>query len=401
METRTALIGPIEKSWVKELAEQQLGEGAAVLRKAAVEAACAVPEIRELAAGAYLVVEPGCIQNWEEFQKTAPAYAVAADGRVWSKSCFDLQKKQWNYDHHEDVDRISTAATCRQVFDAIVNNGLCRHLTTEEGFFRAFLHVKEPDPDVCFTACFLKNHDLLQKGEYSVKLSPLLELEDRFDRFCGVVPCKLDDVWVRKLAWVCEPYEEARMHDQRNFAKLTGAEMADIIEEVCKRLDGFISGRVNGMSRPLNTDYIVVGGGDRWSLVFEKGFYARVGLANRRETLGTEGCISVRLLSEDRWVYTLIKVSPYSGFPIEALYQIFNAAENLDESAPYRWGGSGLGGGSPYNIGSSLAPEELERITNAFLRTVPTTEVTPERINLFIREDLPSLLGFSRQRQAH
>ena len=363
-----------------------------LLRAIAREAIHVTAEIRELASGIYLVMEPGTIQSWAEFSSSAPPHSIALDGRVSERTCFDLQEKKWNYDHHVGVDRVSASATCRQVFDAVINNGLFSHLIAEDGRERIFIHVKEPDPDVGFAVCFLKNHGILERGGYSVKLSPLLEWEDRFDRFCGVVRCDPDNVWVKKLAWVCEPYEEARMHDQRNFAKLNGAEMADIVEKVGSRLEGFLKGHANGDCRTLDTRFDIIGGGEGWNRVFEQGFYARVGLANGQEGLGKEGCISVRLLGEDRWVYTIMKISPFSSFPIQGLYRVFNAAENIEEGALYRWGGCDFGGGSPYQIGSKLSPDQIGAITNAFLGYIRRFGADEDSVGRFIRESLPQMV---------
>jgi len=371
------------------------------LRVIASEVVHASIEMRELSRGVYLIVQPGLIQSWEEFKQSVPSHAVALDGRVADKTRFDLRQKKWNYDHHIGVDRSATASTCRQVFDAICNNGLMRHLAVENGSKRIFIYVKEPDPDVGFAVCFLKNHDLLQSGVYSVKLMPLLELEDRFDRFCGVVRCNPRDVWVRKLAWVCEPYEVARMEDQKNFAKLSAGAMTDVIEEVGRRLEVYIRGNANGESRRLDTRYMEIGGGEGWSLVLEKGFYARVGLARDADRLGRDGCISVRMLSEDRWMYTIIKLSPFSSFPIEALYRVFNAAEGIPLNALYRWGGSDFGGGSPYHVGSALSPEMIERIVNALLCYQKEAELSDEMLTRFICEKIPVLLESCGRQRVH
>src|SRR6476646_2492513 len=54
--------------------------------------------------------------SWAEFCKTHPPYSVALDGYVRGKSRYDGQGPWLNLDHHEDIDRLSTRATCSHVW---------------------------------------------------------------------------------------------------------------------------------------------------------------------------------------------------------------------------------------------------------------------------------------------
>lgn len=343
---------------------------------------------QEIAPGIVLIVEPGRIQSWAEFCAEAPRQSIALDGRVAAPSCADLRSKQFNFDHHIGCDRMSTPSTCRQVFDAVIHGRLFDELGEENGGLRALLHVKEGDPDVAFAVCFLRMHQRLEQGVGIGRVASLLRWEDLLDRYCGVLRCDPTDAALRRLAWVCEPYEQARMRGGA-LERISARRIGELIIEVADRLEQVWSGGANGNYRTLDTAFVRLGGGDGWSLIKENGFYARIGVANSQPASQWDGLISVRPMLGERWSYVVLRGRSFSAFPVRCLLEVYNAFEGLSESSPYRWGGSDFGGGSPYCIGSALAPDRIEAITNSFLRF--TRGRTPGRdlVEAFIATALP------------
>ena len=51
-------------------------------------------------------------KEWAEFCSTHPPYSIALDGYVSGASRFDGRGPWLNLDHHADVDRLATRATC-------------------------------------------------------------------------------------------------------------------------------------------------------------------------------------------------------------------------------------------------------------------------------------------------
>lgn len=342
-------------------------------------------ERRELAENVTLIVEPGLIQSPEEFEASARPRSVALDDRVACQTYWNPSVQKGCFNHHVNVDRLATQSTERQVFDALLHDHFAERLLNIEGRYEVTALAKEPDLDVAFATTFLKRHDWFARYG-TAAIAPLVDREDHIDRRCGFFACKPNDPLIRKLAWVGEPYEEWRKAGGRGTAR----EMADLIEAVGFRLEQVWTGAVNGVGRALDTRYQRIGGGDGWLLIQEDGFYARIGLANA-DLRGLEGAVSVRRFGPERWSYAVMKTHNYSSFPVAALFKVLNAAELIPDNAPYRWGGSNFGGGSPYNIGSTLEPSALQRVINGFCRFLAKRPATEALTYQFIIERLPEL----------
>src|SRR3989338_10976306 len=133
-----------------------------------------------------LHVEPRKVLKWEQFVKEKPAFSIALDGYVRGKPHFDPQGPYANFNHHEDVDRLGTRATCAQVSVAI-----------KQGLFETFqqqnephanVYVNDPDQDTCLAVWLLQNAERLtgQKSEPLIKR--LIAVEDFLDVTAGAYP---------------------------------------------------------------------------------------------------------------------------------------------------------------------------------------------------------------------
>lgn len=79
-----------------------------------------------------LNVEPNTppLTQAEFIQQKGP-FSVALDGYAYGAPWFDENGPKVNFNHHEEVDRLATAATCEQVLTAIRSGFLIRFAKTE------------------------------------------------------------------------------------------------------------------------------------------------------------------------------------------------------------------------------------------------------------------------------
>lgn len=87
--------------------------------------------------------------SWEEFCKKSEPFSIALDGYVNQGPRFQKDGPRANFNHHEEVDRLATRATCGQIIVAI-----------RQGLFECFRNSNGPevnayandcDEDVCLS----------------------------------------------------------------------------------------------------------------------------------------------------------------------------------------------------------------------------------------------------------
>src|SRR5688572_19095792 len=93
--------------------------------------------------------------GWEEFCATHGPYTIGLDGYVVCRSRFDAAGPRLNLDHHAEVDRLATRATCAQALLAI-RHGLFECFRDEDGP-RAEVCVNDCDEDICTSWCLLQH----------------------------------------------------------------------------------------------------------------------------------------------------------------------------------------------------------------------------------------------------
>lgn len=295
--------------------------------------------------------------RWEEFCATHGPYTIALDGYVISRSRFDLVGPRLNLDHHAEVDRLATRATCAQALLAI-RQGLFECFRDEHGP-RAEVCVNDCDEDVC-TSWFLLAHAELAASGKCPPLDQLVSLVDLLDTTAGVCPIPTDLSPLKELAWVFAPYHSFRRAGELDRRQAEGHR--GVVAEVSARIERHLSGR--GGSYPLDGRYERLGGGPGWAMIREIGAQARITAAAD----GIRAYVAVRERPDGRWAYVLGRTSPFVPFDVPALLHTLNEAEGVVKG---RWGGSDLVGGSPRVRGSKLSPPEVERLVNEFLGTTP------------------------------
>lgn len=292
-----------------------------------------------------LHVRPGPSISWDEFVAKAPPFSIALDGIVAGGPRFDPSGPRANFNHHEDVDRLATRATCAQVLMAI-RQGLFATFRDAAGA-RAEVWVNDPDEDVC-VAWTLIHHHHLAAAAMNPMFNRLVAMEDALDCTAGAYPFPPDLPALQELAWVFEPYRQFRLSGQ--IPKLDARAYRTVITDVEARLLAHVTGR--GGSIPLDTRYERIGGGDGWVMVREVGAQARTGMFAD----GIRAFVAVSEAPNGRHEYKIGRMSPFVPLNLAALCRHLNEQEG-DAANP--WGGSDVIIGSPRGGGSRLSPSDV------------------------------------------
>lgn len=289
--------------------------------------------------------------SWQHFCADKPPYSIALDGYVHAAPRFAKKGPYLNLNHHEEVDRLATRATCGQVLMAL-RQGLAECFHDQNGF-RAEVFVNDCDEDVCLS-WFLLKHSYLCEQTINPILNRLVNMEDMLDASAGAYPYPANLPILGELAWIFQPYRRFRQSgklEERNPDDFL-AVVVDVENRILRHLSG------NGESIPLDTRYKRIGG-DSWALVEEIGSNARTGMFSD----GIRAFISARQRSDGNWTYSIGRMSPFVPFDVPRLLKILNREEGLLDQAD-QWGGGNTIGGSPRVAGSKLPPVEIEKIVS-------------------------------------
>ncbi|MES2931598.1 MAG: hypothetical protein V4682_02765 [Patescibacteria group bacterium] len=290
---------------------------------------------------------------WKDFTDQESVHSIALDGFVPEGPRFNSRGPWANFNHHEEVSRLETRATCAQVLIAL-----------RQGLMTAFdpqlmsLFVNDCDEDVSLSVFLLKNHELATE-----RINPLLNrlvfMEDMLDTTGGAYAFSDNLESLHQLLWVFEPYHEFRASGALD------AQEADAFRAVIDSVGERIAAYVNGSSGQVTPDtrYEMIRRVPEFAVVRETGKNGRLGVYRD----GINAFLSVRAISGDRFAYTLARSSQFVPFPIPKLLKALNAAElhewrGMIEAMPEgSWGGSDVIAGSPRS-GSVLAPEHVVEV---------------------------------------
>jgi len=294
--------------------------------------------------------------SWDNFCTSTPEYSVAIDGYVNTgprfQNIYDGGPRA-NFNHHEEVDRLATRATCSQVLMAI-----------RTGFYNAFrkddeihcsVFANDNDQDVC-TSYFILKHPWLCEKAINPMLNKLVDIEDRLDTTGGAYPFPKDLPILRNLAWVFKPYTDFRLKGglERGIRK----EYISVIDRIEDRINRYLNNKCGSIK--LDTRYEVIHRTTNWSMVKEIGAQARTGMLHD----GIYAYLSVRERNDGNYNYTVGRMSPFIQFDVAGLLEYFTKFESNPDA---KWGGgstSGINiGGSSRKLGSSITPERLIILT--------------------------------------
>lgn len=310
-----------------------------------------------------LIIEPGKVTQWPEFIEQAEPYSIAGDGRVPGKNNYHLSGDRApiiSVDHHSEVDRLGTRATCDQLLQ-MMRMGLRRRYT-RNGLYVVNFCVNDPDQDVC-TSWYILNHpDVAEKANANPALNRLVAVESLLDATGGMYPFDRDLGFLGVIKAIYRPYTDFR--NGGGIAEQDPEQFRRVIFDVERRITDFIVGNPPE-AEPLKTAFDVERAGSGWSMIREQGEDSRFAVVSS----GIQAFVSITDTKDDGiWRYTIGRTSPFIDFPIEELYAELNKHDPAC-TEDNQWGGSDLIGGSPRSTGSKLSPEQVFEITEALLET--------------------------------
>ena len=210
-----------------------------------------------------LYVEPRKVYTWKQFCEEKPPYSIALDGFVDDATRRDSKGPYANFDHHSKIDRIVARSTSDQVHMEI-NLGLFETFR-KDGIPNANVFVNDPDEDTCLAYWLLKHHEEV-RDHANPKINRLVYCEDRLDATAGAYPFG-ETSMRRKMAWIFEPYNEARFKGKLHDLDANG--MRTIIEATSARISEHVFNE--GGEIGLEGHYDRIGGNNKWAFVRETG----------------------------------------------------------------------------------------------------------------------------------
>lgn len=302
--------------------------------------------------------------SWEEFMALTGSYSVALDGFVTAGPRFDLPGLRVNFNHHEEVDRLATRATCGQVLLAI-RQGFFQTFRDKNGV-RADVYMNDCDEDVCLS-WFLLSHSHIVEPSMNPLLNRLVYMEDVMDATAGAYPFSADQPILEEMAWIFQPYRRIRLSgelDRKDALTYLG-----VLDDVAGRIREYLVGRSRKI--PLDVRYDRIGGGDGWAHISEIGEHARTGAFSD----GIRAFVASRsrgkdALGHETWTHTVGRMSPFIPFNVQLNLEKLDRREcvkrlSLGLPAPdEHFGGGNTIGGSPRVTGSYQSPVEVQDCIN-------------------------------------
>lgn len=311
-----------------------------------------------------LIVHPNLDPvSWEYFCAISDKFSIALDGYVNTGPKFQNKSEggpRANFNHHEDVDRLATRATCGQILMA-VRTGLFSAFR-KQGEPTCSVYVNDCDQDVCTSYFILKNPWVCENA-INPLLNKLVDIEDRLDATGGAYPYPKDLPILKTLAWVFKPYTDFRL--SKGIDNGNPKDFQNVISSVEDRINKYL----NGTSRTiaLNLEYELLYRDQRWAMVKEIGAQARTGMLSD----GIMAYISLRERSDGAYNYTIGRMSQFIDFDIASLLGYLSYFEP-DRKA--QWGGgttSGINiGGSSRKFGSKQEPSDIINRVNDFYKNI-------------------------------
>ncbi len=300
-----------------------------------------------------LIVEPGMEKVWEQLIAENPAFSIAFDGYVDGPPNFSRKGPFLNLDHHKGVDRLATCSTAEQML-LCIQVGLAETFNVN-GELTAYIHVNDPDQDVCLAYWLLKNYDWVKTISYNHPIQELVRFAGLLDRTGGMYPFDLRCRMRKQINWIFYEYTKARV--QGELDDMTADQMHALIEKVGERITKFAKGRGGQLDSDTRYDLLYKGTG--WVMFREIGADARHQACSDHNVLAY---VMLRASSGKHYNYSVGRVSKFVPFPVSNIIDRCNAEEKIIEPTaeiPRVWGGSELVSASSRRFGSKLPPERV------------------------------------------
>lgn len=326
-----------------------------------------------------LLIEPGRVVTWDEFKHesaTRDVGSIGLDGYVYGRSLFEYIENNagdvigaQNFNHHEEVSRLATYATCGQVELALVN-GLEEGFRDKYGRFSANVLVNDSDQDVCAAVWLLRNKHLVEHGD-NPSIGRFTDVANLLDITAGSHPFNKDMPFLETINWINGPYNQARLSGE---ATSSDPEVhRRIIDDVGSRIDRYLMGSAG--AEPLDYRFETLDKNNSWIMIREVGAQGKKGAIDQGNTI----VISVRDQDPDRVHVSFWRRSEWVRCNFPKLLDTLNEAEleklkeldmvdsSLKQLDPNSgWGGGDTTFGSPRSSGTKLSLETIAGITDEF-----------------------------------
>ena len=315
------------------------------------------------------VVEIGREWVWDEL----PPRTIALDGAVAGPR-IDAEGKRYSFDHHASCVRLATAATCRQVLDALL-------LGLAPSEFTVLLN--DVDADSALAAWLLARRDVALAADALPRTRAVVAAVAEADAHGPAYPLENPGLLFGCLdALASARAARAAGYPQGGDAALSAALRgldawwaAGAPEAVphdgsgtCSAAPCEDAGASAGESREALDLAPQIEDRGAWSLVRANGGAGRTDGATALYASGRTRLVFVAPLGDGRWRYSLAKRSDLvGGFPLRRLYAALNAAEATARGATLgpgqTWGGGSSVGGGPRD-GSVLPPARVAAVVD-------------------------------------
>ena len=299
-----------------------------------------------------LLVEPRKTYSWEEFKQQKPSHSIALDGIV-NEGPKD-EPSYLNLNHHEEVVRDATMATCLQSYIK-VKKGRFKIYGKKDGP-TAKVHVNDSDFDVSMAFWMIDNHERFEDTKEEPAINELLYITNELDVMSGTFPKELNSPSMGRYRHVFQPYRDLRTSGELFTAD--AQTMEKVIRETGTRIHKYSEGDWEELPPDIRHSILYKGNG--WTMVREVGVDARQHLFLQ----GMEAFISLIGIRKDgKHVYSIGRMQESNK-----LYDALNEAEDISKDCLDRWGGSpDNGGGSPREAASGLTPQEVIKVAERVL----------------------------------
>jgi len=284
--------------------------------------------------------------GFTEFCQYAPPNSSALDGFVACGPRYDPMGPWWCFNHHEEVERLYTRATCTQIAMAI-RSGMYQQLRDTRGNRRPIAFVNDCDQDVCTAVWCMDNPDATAQI-INPLLNRLLTIEDNLDTTAGAYPYAPDMEIIQEMAWIFEPY--TRFRASGGISCRNASDFRGVIEDVYARIGQYMVGRCQRIE--LDTHYRTIFAGRGWSAIEELGLHGRTGAYHD----GIKAYLSIKERTNGAHDVVVGRTSPFIPFPVASILARYN---DIEADVDRRWGGSDMIGGSNRANGTMLSVDLL------------------------------------------
>lgn len=302
--------------------------------------------------------------SWNDFVAKSEPFSIALDGYVSVGPRFDPAGPRANFNHHEEVDRLATRATCAQVLISM-RQGLFKRFR-DAGGIRADVYMSDCDEDVCLSWFLLSNSHVVESSMNPL-LNRLVTMEDYLDTTAGAYPFSADLPMLEEIAWIFEPYRRIRLNGELD--KKNSELYLNVLTDVSGRIKQYLMGQSGRVS--LDTRYKRIGGGVSWTHIEEIGAHARTGaFSDGIVAFVASRSRGIDSLGHETWTHTVGRMSVFVPYDVPAILAELDMQEAIKRNSlgmsamDEHFGGGNTIGGSPRVSGSYLTPTEVEKYIN-------------------------------------